>query len=105
MSASTAKILSALIRHCGGVSVYVYFGASSRQRRDEAKFCSLLYADSHYLSDVCVLYRNVNWHGVLPLPYFCFIFSLRREAYCCAHAGYEHRVDSLQLAFWSVAVI
>ncbi len=33
----------------------------------------LFYMDSNYLSYVRILYRDVNWHGVLP---FLFIFVL-----------------------------
>lgn len=35
-------------------------------------FGMLLDADGHDLWLVVVLNRNVDWHGVLPLPYFLF---------------------------------
>lgn len=51
---------------------------------------TLFYVDLHNLWLVCVLYVDVNWHGVLPLL-FCFIFSLRPVALRYENAGCEHR--------------
>jgi hypothetical protein len=44
------------------------------KRPDETLANALFYANCHFLSDVGVLYRDVNWHGVLPLPLFVFYF-------------------------------
>lgn len=58
------------------VSSYVYFVDLPRPKTGQ-KECTtlLLYMDSNYLSCVRILYRDVNWHGVLPfLFYFCLFF-------------------------------
>jgi len=36
----------------------------------------LLYANSNDLWFVCVLYLDVNWHGVLPLLVLYFLFYI-----------------------------
>src|SRR5680860_930783 len=86
---SIDKILSRLIRHCGGIFfVYVYFGTLPRYKTGQG-YSLLLYANSNYLSYVRIFYSYVNWHSVLPFL-FVFIFSLRREVCYYAHAGCEH---------------
>jgi len=63
----------------------------------------LLNADEHLGLDRCVLYRDVDWHGVLPPP-LLFIFSLRPAAWRYVHADCEHHKWLRRLAYASVSV-
>lgn len=60
------------------VSFAVLVPLSKQSAQTEAKV--LFNADSHNLWFVGVLHLNLNWHGVLPLPLFVFIFSQRLVA-------------------------
>ena len=63
---------------CGGFSFYFYLESDCPLwaiRRLELFY----YVDRNYLSYVGVLYVDVNWHGVLPLPFLFLFFHCRPE--------------------------
>jgi hypothetical protein len=67
----------------GGVSFcfYTFILVPTPQAMNPGRggFVVLLDAYSHDLWRICVLNRNVDWHGVLPLPYFVYFFTATRS--------------------------